>query len=134
MIRRYESRDFEDVDFLQRDFYLRPATQEELRGKLENPSWVADEDGVIGCLITCPDADKTLIWSVIVARPCRGKGIGSALLEAAESFYYGTKLTLYVEPTNPAKSLYEKRGYRAAQLIKGFYGKGYDAVEMYKIC
>lgn len=141
MIRQYEHRDFEDVDFLQRDFYLNPATQEELRGKLQNPSWVAVniqpdciDDAVVGCLITCPDADKTLVWSVVVARPHRGKGIGSALLEAAECFFFGTKLTLYVEPNNRAKNLYEKRGWRTAQYLKDFYGKGYDAVEMYKIC
>ena len=133
-VRPYESKDFDDCDWLQRSFYLCPATREEMHEKLRHPSWVAVEDQVVGCLITCPHADKTLIWSIVVAASCRGRGIGSALMEAAEKHYASCTLTLYVEPQNPAKRLYEKRGWRAAQLIKGFYGKGYDAVEMYKVC
>lgn len=134
IIRRYQDTDFEDADYLQKDFYLVPASQEELRDKLNSPSWVAEEDGVLGCIITCPDADKTLIWSVIVAPSYRGMGVGTLLMGAAESFYRGNKLTLHVEPANPARRLYFRRGYRASRYIKDFFGQGYDAIEMYKYC
>jgi ribosomal protein S18 acetylase RimI-like enzyme len=126
--------DFADADYLEKDFYLHRESPEELRSKLNNPSWVADEEGVIGCIITCPDADKTLIWSIIVAPSYRRMGIGWKLMDAAESFYRRTKLTLHVEPANPARRLYFKRGYRASRIIKDYFGQGYDAIEMYKYC
>ena len=134
MIRRYKDSDFADVDYLQRDFYLHPASQEELRSKLLNPSWIFEDDCVIGSIITCPDADKTLIWSIIVAPSYRGLGIGNRLMEAAETFYRGTKLTLHVEPANHARRLYLRRGYRASHYLKDFYGPGFDAIEMHKHC
>ncbi len=134
MIRRYRDTDFSEVDYLQRDFYLNPATEEELRGKLNHPSWVFEDDGVIGSIITCPHVDSYLLWSIIVAPSYRGMGIGSKLMEVAESFHNGTILTLRVEPQNPARRLYYRRGYRPAKYIKDFYGQGYDAIEMYKRC
>jgi ribosomal protein S18 acetylase RimI-like enzyme len=134
LIRRYQPRDFPEVDYLQRDFYLSPASEEELRGKLEHPSWVFDDDGVIGCLILCPHPDGYLLWSVIVAPSYRGLGVGSQLMQAAESFCSDCKITLHVEPTNSARRLYYRRGYRTSQYLKDFYGPGYDAIEMFKHC
>lgn len=134
MIRRYKAEDFEYADLLQRSFYLFPATQDELRAKLENPSWVVDEDGVVGCLIICPENDKLLLWSVVVASGCRGRGFGSLLLDAADQFYSGQKLWLRVEPLSRARKFYQRRGYQEHQYLQDFYGTGYDAVEMYKIC
>lgn len=130
MIRRYEPRDFEDVLFLEREFYLQPASPEELRAKLENPAWVADDAGVVGHIITCPDADNFLIWSIIVAQGCRGQGAGSSLLEAAIN-YYDSPAKLYVEPQNlPAISLYKKFAFRESRTIENHYGEGYPALEM----
>jgi ribosomal protein S18 acetylase RimI-like enzyme len=134
MIRRYRDKDFAEVDYLQKDFYLNPATEEELRGKLEHPTWVFDDDGVVGVLTICPHLDGYLLWSIIVAPSYRGLGIGSQLIQAAEVFCEDSKIVLHVEPQNPARRLYYRRGYRASQLIKDFYGTGYDAIEMYKRC
>lgn len=134
MIRRYRDKDFSEVDYLQKDFYLNPASEKELRGKLEHPTWVFDDDGIVGALTICPHPDGYLIWSVIVAPSYRGMGIGSELMAAAEEHCQGSKIVLHVEPENPARMLYFRRGYRASQLIKDFYGNGYDAIEMYKHC
>ena len=134
MVRRYKPSDFEDVDYLQKDFYLRPASREELKLKLQNPSWVFDDGGAVGCIITCPDVDINLIWSIIVASSYRGLGAGSALLQTVEEYYRDQKLWLYVEPNNPARQLYYRRGYRTAQYIKDYYGEGYDAIKMVKYC
>ena len=134
-IRRYEPRDFADVDYIQRDFYLKPATQEELRDKLEHPAWVVEEDGcIIGAAVTCPEADKMLLWSINIAPSYRGMGVGSKLLQTVIDFYHDTILYLYVEPRNPARKLYYRHGFRASQLLKDHFGKGFDTIEMYKRC
>jgi ribosomal protein S18 acetylase RimI-like enzyme len=134
-IRRYDSHDFDDVDYLQRDFYKFPATREELRGKLEHPAWVVEEDGgVIGAAVTCPEADRILLWAINVAPSYRNMGIGSKLLQTVIEFYHDTILYLYVEPGNPARKLYYRHGFRASQLLKDHFGKGFDTIEMYKLC
>jgi len=136
LIRSYQRRDFDDCDWLQRSFYARPATQEELRGKLENPSWVAvtEDDEVVGNIITCPywsnGNECVLIWSIVVAAALRGQGIGGKLMDAAESFHRGTKLVLHVEPTNRAAQFYRRRGYQDVHFWPNFYGTGEAAIEM----
>jgi ribosomal protein S18 acetylase RimI-like enzyme len=132
MIRRYQDKDFPEVDYLQKDFYLNPATEDELRDKLIHPSWVFDDDGVIGSLTLCPYLDGYLLWSIIVAPSYRGMGVGSQLMQAAETFCADSKITLHVEPQNPARRLYFRRGYRVTKHIKDFYGSGFDAIEMCK--
>lgn len=142
MIRRYEPRDFADCDWLQKSFYKRPATQEELRGKLEHPSWVALDQSwsggseIVGNIITCPywlnNRECTLIWSIVVAASYRGNGIGSLLMDKAESFHNGTILTLFVEPTNRAAQFYKKRGYEEIHFWPGYYGLNEPASQLIK--
>jgi ribosomal protein S18 acetylase RimI-like enzyme len=136
LIRRYAERDLDDICFIERSYYLRPATREELSEKLRNPSWVAEEDQqVIGHVITCPDVDKTLlwtlIWSIVIAAPHRSKGIGSLLIETVHKKMKGP-IALYVEPRNPARRFYKKHGYIEVASLANFYGQGYDAVRMEK--
>lgn len=138
--RPYQERDFEDCDWLQKSFYLRPASQEELRSRLRNPSWVAIigwpdnfEEYVVGNVIT--SNVEPLVWSLVVSPKFRRLGVGDKLMAAAETFYKGKTMRLFVEPRNAAAhKLYLSRNWKAAQLIKDYYGKGYDAVEMYKEC
>ena len=142
LVRRYEPRDFDDCDWLQRSFYKFPATKEELRGKLENASWVAldqswsGESEIVGNIITCPywrnGKEIVHIWSIVVASPYRGTGIGSSLMDAAEKHFAGKEVNLLVEPTNRASQFYKKRGYKQVQVIPGWYGDGSPAMEMVK--
>lgn len=140
LIRRYEPRDFADCDWLQRSHYLRPASQEELRGKLEHPSWVALDDSwsgggeIVGNIITScgMDMSRVLIWSIVVAAPYRSNGIGGQLIDAAETFNEGSQLYLYVEPHNPAIKFYKKHGYQTGEYLIDHYGDGEPAVEMCK--
>lgn len=142
LIRRYEPRDFADCDWLQKSFYKSPASQEELRGKLEHPSWVALDQSwsggseIVGNIITCPywlnNRECTLIWSIVVAASYRGNGIGSSLMDRAESFHNGTILTLFVEPTNRAAQFYKNRGYEEIHFWPGYYGPNEPASQLIK--
>ena len=61
-----------------------------------------------------------------VLEECRGKGVGAALLDAAEEKARELgccKLTLEVFDNNPARRLYERSGYRQYVLGTGEAGK-----------
>lgn len=132
LIRNYAPLDFEEVSILNQVCYLTPCSDEELRGKLQHPSWVASAGQVLGCIITCPELDKQWIWSLIVAPVMRRKGLASQLMDEAERFYRDQTLWLHTTPSSPAENLYLKRGYKTSQLLPEFYGPNMDAVEMYK--
>lgn len=131
IIRRYESKDFDDVLYLHKLCYSEPCTENELREKLKNPSWVAVGSVVLGCLIS--DVGP-MIWSLVTAPPLRKQGIASRLLDEAEQFYRGKELWLYAHTANPVVGLYIKRGYQIAETIKDFYGPSVDALKMKKVC
>lgn len=144
LVRRYEPRDFADCDWLQKSFYLKPASESELREKLTFPSWVALDqswdagNGIVGNIITCPywrgiDAHECVhIWSIVVAAPYRGNGVGSLLMDAAEEHFAGQEINLFVEPTNRAAQFYKNRGYEEVHLWPGYYGLNQPASEMVK--
>ena len=56
------------------------------------------------------------IMDIIVAPAFRGRGLGTALLRdlVAEAQASGRTLSIHVEQTNPARSLYERLGFAAA--------------------
>jgi ribosomal protein S18 acetylase RimI-like enzyme len=56
------------------------------------------------------------IMDIALARPFRGRGIGTGLLRTliAEAEASGRKLSIHVEVTNPARSLYDRLGFRPA--------------------
>lgn len=130
MIRPARPEDFEDLFYLQHICYLKPCSREELKHRLLGPSWVACfGQNVVGAII-CTDVNW--IWSLTVAPPYRRRGLANKLMAKAEEHFAGQEIHLRVESTNPAKHLYESRGYATRQTIKDFYGAGYDAVEMAK--
>ena len=132
LIRKYEKEDFEDVFWLQRVCYLKPCTREELRDKLAGPAWVGCDTEVMGAVI-CSEVNNTpWIWSLTVAPPARNQGMGNKLMAAAEEHYSGKEIRLYVDSQNPAEKLYRHRGYATSQVLKDFYGPGYDAIEMFR--
>jgi len=134
LIREYASQDFWDVSFLNQISYLNPEPDDVLRVKVSTGNvWVLCDGQVFGSIIVCPDLDKLWIWSLTVARSYWNLGWGNRLMQTAEDFYKDQVLWLHTSPTGPANHLYTKRGYRTSQYLKDFYGKGMDAVEMYKL-
>jgi RimJ/RimL family protein N-acetyltransferase/GNAT superfamily N-acetyltransferase len=78
-------------------------------------AWLAEGDGLEGALILDPQPGHLLVWSVATAPARQGKGLGKALLAAAEAraqqlglktlrLYTGEKLTHLVR-------WYERHGY-----------------------
>ena len=133
MIRPYEARDFADVAWLNEIAYSKPCTENELRTKLESPSWVFEDSPlVIGCLITCPQDEKIYVWSVAVAPNWRRRGIGGLLLAEAEKEF--PELWLHTEPFSNGQRLYSKRGYETVLTEPDYYGYGQPAILMRKIC
>jgi ribosomal protein S18 acetylase RimI-like enzyme len=59
---------------------------------------------------------------------CRGRGVGERLLRdvLAEAAARGVKVTINVEPANPARRLYERLGFR----VTGAAGEFYVAMEV----
>jgi ribosomal protein S18 acetylase RimI-like enzyme len=76
-------------------------------------------------------AKAARLYSIAIAHPARGKGLGSALLDAVEREARKrgrSAMGLEVRTDNlPAIALYEKRGYRRGPRMAGFYENGMDA-------
>ena len=140
MVRKYQDSDFSDVSFLNESSYEKPCTESELRAKLANPAWVWESDAVLGCLITSPDTEardildrgRILVWSVTVAAPFRGQGIGAALLREASKHFLA--VYLYVEYKSPAIHLYTREGFKPEKLLYEYYGPNQHAYLMRKGC
>lgn len=132
MIRPYRDSDFSDVAWLNQQAYLTPCTENELRARIgSGRCWVwEDSPLVIGCLITCSQDDKIIVWSVTVAENWRRRGVATKLLEAAAREY--PELWLHTEPNSPGNHLYTKLGYTASKVEYDYYGPGQDAVLMVK--
>lgn len=82
--------------------------------------WVAEDDGVIGMVgIERHSQDTAELRRMAVARAHRRKGIGRALLAAAEAFCrqagYRKVMLSTSELQSPARRLYESSGYGPAR-------------------
>jgi len=99
--------------------------------------FVAVVDGqVVGYSLGAPDGhDRKSGWilTVAVKHGHQGLGIGKALtftLMDAMTERGMTTLFLTVEPSNPAKVLYEKYGFRDIRFEQDCYGEGKDRYYM----
>jgi ribosomal-protein-alanine acetyltransferase len=80
--------------------------------------------------------DIARLYSLAIAPAMRGRGIGDALLETAESAALARRcrrVRLEVRRENPAaRRLYERRGYRLIGERIGYYEDGEDALRYEK--
>ena len=101
--------------------------------------WIAEHRGrMVGFVAADLDQanNHALIITLDVDPDCRRRGIGSALMEKAESEVRERGvgriyLHLYT-PHYAARCLYEQRGYRPVGVLPGYYGNEIDALLMVK--
>jgi len=117
-----------------------------LRRHPDGAVFVADDDGaIVGRLSVSrdphPASSHVADLGLMVARGERRRGVGSALMRAAEQWARGSgieKLELHVFPHNaPAIALYEKLGYEREGRRRAHYhrtdGERVDAILMAKL-
>jgi ribosomal-protein-alanine N-acetyltransferase len=101
-------------------------------------TWVAEAgDDIIGFLIAILEEDETAhIVTIDVVASARRKGVGRALMDAAES-WAGTKRVkiLYLETAEDniiAQRFYQARGYLQVERVEEYYSNGGAAWVMAK--
>jgi [ribosomal protein S18]-alanine N-acetyltransferase len=91
---------------------------------------------MVGFVIGYPSGRMGSVYTLDVHPEYRRRGIGYNLIEALERELINagsrrTKLEVAVE--NPvARALYQKAGYKEAELLKSYYGRGKNAIRMTK--
>jgi ribosomal-protein-alanine N-acetyltransferase len=97
---------------------------------------VASNDEVRGFAVGYVSGRTGAIYTLDVHPEWRRKGIGSMLLEEMEQRLRSAgaiRLRLEASVDNSvARAMYRKAGYREGELIKSYYGRGKDAIRMWK--
>lgn len=96
----------------------------------------SDENRMAGFIIGYASGDTGFIYTLDVHPDYRRKGVGSMLIQALEERLQslGTKrIRLEAAVKNPAAlELYRKAGYHEKELLRNYYGRGKNAVRMWK--
>jgi ribosomal-protein-alanine N-acetyltransferase len=94
------------------------------------------EDRVVGFIIGYTSGRGGAVYTLDVHPAYRKKGIGSKLVLALEEELraQGARaIRLEAALENPeARELYHKAGYRERELVRNYYGRGKDAVRLWK--
>jgi ribosomal-protein-alanine N-acetyltransferase len=94
------------------------------------------DDTVVGFIIGYTSGRVGAIYTLDVHPGYRRRGIGSRLIAALEEELqaYGAKyIRLEAAVENPgALELYRRMGYKERELVMNYYGRGKDAVRMWK--
>ncbi len=95
------------------------------------------DNKVVGFIIGYPSGRAGAIYTLDVHPDYRRLGIGSSLIEALEEELqaYGAKsVRLEAAIDNPdALELYRRSGYQEKELVMNYYGRGKNAVRMWKV-
>lgn len=86
-----------------------------------------------GCVVGDVSGDQARILNLCVDPDFRRRGIGRALLAAAEQVLGAPNVTLMVEDKNTgAQELYRGSGYLAVSNLRNYYGKNRHGILMQK--
>lgn len=129
LIRYLEKFDTERVSDIEKEVFSQPWTKsgfDEVVGRDDTLFLVAEDDGAIkGYIGAYLSLDEAEITNVCTAPECRKQGVAEALIDR---FFEEAKIkeidriVLEVRISNePAKRLYEKKGFISLGTRKGFY-------------
>ena len=97
---------------------------------------IGDSDKLFGIITYSVAIDEADIEGIVTIKEHRGKGYAKALYEKVQTELIGLgvkKVFLEVRESNiPAKSLYEKCGFKDISVRKNYYADGENAVVMVK--
>lgn len=89
-----------------------------------------------GFIIGFASGDTGFIYTLDVHPDYRRKGVGTMLIRALEERLYSrgaVRIRLEAAVKNPAaRELYSKAGYHENELLRNYYGRGKNAVRMWK--
>ncbi|MGH9447140.1 MAG: GNAT family N-acetyltransferase [Terriglobia bacterium] len=116
-------------------------SQEELAGfirRRNSQTWIAEEGKeVVGFLVASETRGaRTHIVTIDVKQEWRRRGVGAALMDAAERWTrtrgLGVVTLETAEDNRPAQAFYRKRGYVKLDEVKNYYADGSTAWVMGK--
>ena len=116
-------------------------TRKELAEYIQNRfsmTWVAEANGaIVGFVVVNRQPSSVAhIITIDVIERWRGRGVGAALMEAAEKWVRQAKLDLIrletAETNVQAQKFYEKRGYKRVEKIERYYSRNLAAWVMEK--
>jgi ribosomal-protein-alanine N-acetyltransferase len=99
-------------------------------------AWIAraEDRSPVGFLVAWHVADELHVLGVAVAEAHRRRGMGVALMGAAQDYARGCAIRLLLlevrRSNRPAIRLYRRLGWSAMGVRPGYYADGEDAVEM----
>ena len=141
-LRPYNSEDVEAMFQLDQECYPPGIaySRREMKWYLRLPGadcLVAEQDGaLVGFIVTERESDLGHIITLDVAESQRRRGVGTALLAAAEArmFEAGVRQVWLETATEnaPAVAFWQKHGYRTEAVLKKYYSDRLDAYEMRK--
>jgi [ribosomal protein S18]-alanine N-acetyltransferase len=102
-----------------------------LVARVQNRGPLSQSEDIAGALVMFPTQDQELVLHKIMVHPiCRGKGIGTALMQSALATATRSVM-LSVDPENgPAVALYEQFGFTIRERIDGYYRPHEDRLIM----
>jgi len=145
-LREYDQRDLEPMVKLDEACFAPPFRFSRIAmrrfAEAEN-AWVtvAERDGeMVGFCIVHREKDGSedlgYVVTIDVTEGSRGEGIGERMLSGGEAWvrsWQGAGMLLHVFAGNEgAVKFYERMGYERAEVQRGFYGPGLDAVLYWK--
>lgn len=138
-IRLMNISDIESVLLIQKETGFQEWTESQFREELSLKYalvLVAEiENQIKGFAVFHQAADEVELLSIAVHLNFQRSGVASALLDFAENFYAGKRVTYFLEvrfSNESAKSFYLKNGFKEIGIRSRYYPDGEDAVLMKK--
>ena len=143
MIRTASHQDIPEIQRLEDESFVDDAFSHRriayLVKKAKSATLVYEDGGIRGyiLLLLRNDTSAARVYSICVHPAYRKKGIGAALMRAAEKLAKErkcTKMTLEVSESNSdAIALYRSFGFEAVRTLEDYYRKGVNGLRMEKM-